>query len=464
MTEVAEVVRRTLSACSRDHHLIEDLTQETIVRVAAAEHRLPADAHRAYAIVIARNLLVAHARHQSVRSRHLHRLLEQPDPGGPEQLVLDNEETDAMAAALDRLDADARELLLRHEAEGIDLATLAEEAHVSTGAIAMRLARARAELRLEFLLSFRHVELPTDRCRAVLLALSSGDRRQQEKVDVPRHLDECDVCASLAPPIRKRSRWIAGWLLLPFGEAIRRGWRAVRDHPLRVTAAAATVGAVATAGLVMAQPWTGEPSPPNSTSSTEMALTEGQDTTPPDSAPDATAPGTVTVSTTATTVAPATPAQGASSCPDPVPLDHLDPLAAVGCPFASTTLVVTDVIAGEGFLATTAGGRTVRVQLVGGGVSPVEIEPRQQITVSGRTAPSSGTPGSNSPLANGGLSAAQPELYIEAARRDLLVAAPSTSSTPPTSITTSAPSLPTPPPHITTLPPPPTLPSASPTD
>jgi serine/threonine-protein kinase RsbT len=450
LTDVAEVVRRTLSARTRDHHLVEDLTQETLVRMAAAEHRLPADAHRAYAIVTARNLLVSHARRQSVRSRHLHRLVEHRDPGGPEQRVLDSEESAAMAAALGALGADERDLLLRHEAEGVDLATLAEEAGVSTGAVAMRLARARAELRLEFVLAFRHVELPTPRCRAVLLALSAGDRRQQEKVDAAGHLDECEVCASLAPPIRKRSRWIAGWLLVPFGEAIRRAWRAARGHPLRVAAAGATMAAVATTGRAVTQPWDAPPSPPSGTSVTATTMTGGRGEMP--SQPDAGSPaaGTVAVPTTASALAPATPTRGATSCPDPVPLDQVDPRTAIGCPFASTTLVVTDVIAGEGFLATTAGGRSVRLQLVGTGVSPADIAPRQQLTVSGRIA---------APPSGSGIQAARPELDLEANRGDVQVTPPSTPTTLPTpstplSTATSLPPLPSPPP-----PPPPTLPT-----
>ena len=41
-------------------------------------------------------------------------------------------------------------------------------------------------------------EPPTDRCRPVLLALSSGDRRRQREVDAARHLLECELCARLS--------------------------------------------------------------------------------------------------------------------------------------------------------------------------------------------------------------------------------------------------------------------------
>ena len=172
LADVATVVRRTLAARTRDRHLIDDLTQETLTRLADAERTLSPDAERAYAVVVARNLLASHFRGQSVRGRHLHRLLDRDGSDDPAQLTVDKEETEALASALAQLDPAERELLLRHEVTGTDLATLAGEGNVSRGAIAMRLARGRANLRLEFLLTFRHVELPTDRCRPVLLAMA----------------------------------------------------------------------------------------------------------------------------------------------------------------------------------------------------------------------------------------------------------------------------------------------------
>ena len=92
---------------------------------------------------------------------------------------------------------------MRHEVGGTDLATLAGEAKVSSGAIAMRLARARASLRLEFLLAFRRLDLPTDRCRPVLLALAVGDRRRQAQLDADAHVARCPVCAELVGPMTR---------------------------------------------------------------------------------------------------------------------------------------------------------------------------------------------------------------------------------------------------------------------
>ena len=62
LADLASVVRGVLRARSRDQHLIEDLTQETLIRLATTEERLTPDAQRAYAIVTARNLLTSHAR------------------------------------------------------------------------------------------------------------------------------------------------------------------------------------------------------------------------------------------------------------------------------------------------------------------------------------------------------------------------------------------------------------------
>ena len=145
LADVSGVVRRTLAARTRDQHLIDDLTQETLARLADSAHQLSPDAQRAYAVVVARNLLASHFRGQSVYGRHAHRLIEHRDPDDPAQLTVDKEEIEALTSALSQLDPAERDLLMRHEVSGTDLATLAEDARVSSGAIAMRLARGTGE-------------------------------------------------------------------------------------------------------------------------------------------------------------------------------------------------------------------------------------------------------------------------------------------------------------------------------
>ena len=155
LNELAPVVRRVLAARSRDHHLVEDLTQETLVRVAGAGERLSGDALRAYAIVTARNLLSSHQRRLQRDQRYAARLVEHHGDEGPEELAVQQEETSGLATALERLDAEDRHLLLAHEVGGVPVPALAEAGGTTRGALALRLARARATLRLEFLLAFR---------------------------------------------------------------------------------------------------------------------------------------------------------------------------------------------------------------------------------------------------------------------------------------------------------------------
>ncbi|MFW5469096.1 anti-sigma regulatory factor [Knoellia sp. CPCC 206435] len=70
--------------------------------------------------------------------------------------------------------------------------------------MAAQLKRARARLRVEYVLALDGAEPPTDHCRPVLLALSSADRRRQRELDAPRHLLECEQCALLSEPLLGR--------------------------------------------------------------------------------------------------------------------------------------------------------------------------------------------------------------------------------------------------------------------
>ena len=382
LRDAAEIVRRVVATRIRDPQLVEDLTQETLVRVASARDRLDDESLRPYAIVTARNVVAEHGRSEAVHGRHLHRLVEHHGDDGPEQTALVREETDALAAALEQLDVDERTLLLRHEAEGIDLNTLAEESGSSRGAIAMRLARARALLRLEFVLALRKVSLPSNRCRAVLVALSAGDGRRVDRLDGEQHLEGCDTCRALAEPVSERKRSLAGWLILPAVEAVRRAAtsivsskpaRALRsNHAAQLGAAAAAVVASVVAAVIIVSS-NGDPA--------EVA----------ERAP-VTAAATRPAVTAALAQPPAT-SRPRDRCAEPVQLDAT-PGDQVGCPFAGAGLVVHDVPADEGFWARLRGGRgLVWVRLVGEGESPVDVIDRARLVVSGTIEAPPSTPG-----------------------------------------------------------------------
>lgn len=408
LDEVRAVVRRALAARTNDQHLIDDLTQETILRVTRSVRQLSDDERRAYAVVTARNLLVSHHRARSVHDRHLHRLVQYDSATDPEQRTIDNEESEALASAMTRIDPVERELLVRHEVSGTDLATLADEANVSRGAIAMRLARARANLRLEFLLVFRRLRLPTERCRPVLLAIAAGDRRRQTQLDADGHVESCQVCATLVGPMTERDRRVAGWLFVPVADAVRRVRRAVHDHWLHV--ASAVIVAVGAGGLFLLVTSDHRPDAPAGAATTQparptsaAATTAGPTSAPPAApapitqaatAPPTTTPAPAVVSTQAAPAAPAPPpptvteapttaTTATTACPSPRPLSEIDVGASLGCPFAVSVVTVVGLSSGTHLSAVTDSQRVVSIDVLGGALPALTIVPGARISISG---------------------------------------------------------------------------------
>ncbi len=199
------MVRRIVSARVADAVVAEDLVQETLVRVLAAAGRVDPGMLEPYAIATARNVVASAWRDRDRQRRNQHRVVDLDTPDPPDTELLASEERTAVAEALARLGDRDREALLAHEVSGRDTRSLAAELGSTPGAVAAQLHRARARLRVEFLLARDHTEPPTGRCRPVLLALSSGDRRRQREVEAGRHLLECDVCARLSPPLLDRA-------------------------------------------------------------------------------------------------------------------------------------------------------------------------------------------------------------------------------------------------------------------
>jgi len=201
--DLLPVVRRVVAARMRDANLVDDLVQETLARIMGARPRLEPGALVPYAIVTARNLIASHLERQDRDRRKAHLLA---DPGGtptPEDEVLVEERRSLLGEALQRLPERERDLLVAHEVEGTDTATLAAGRNSTPGAIAAQLSRSRAKLRVE-VLTAQAGEPPTEACRPVLIALSSGERRRQRQLDCAGHLLECDYCSALAPALFDR--------------------------------------------------------------------------------------------------------------------------------------------------------------------------------------------------------------------------------------------------------------------
>lgn len=205
MQEMRTVVRRVVASRVRDQHLVDDLVQETLAKVLASWPRIDPATRIPYAITTARNVVASTWRQADAAMRNQHRALELLPVDRPEDALLGREESDAVAAALARLSVRDRESLLAHDVQGRDLASLAAERSTSAGALAAQLKRARAALRVEYLLALDHTEPPTAQCRPVLLALSGGDRRRQRELDVAGHLLSCASCEELGRPLAERA-------------------------------------------------------------------------------------------------------------------------------------------------------------------------------------------------------------------------------------------------------------------
>jgi RNA polymerase sigma factor (sigma-70 family) len=206
VVELVPLLRRVIGARVHDRHVVEDLVQETLTRVMAARRRLEPRTLAPYAVVTARNLTRSLATSEDRSRRHAHRLIDLREPVLPEQEALRREESRAITTALAKLPEQDREALVAHEVEGTDTITLAASRDSTPGAVAAQLSRARAKLRVEYLVELEQAEPPTPRCRPVLLALSAGDRRRQRDLDAGGHLLACAWCARLSEPLLDRRR------------------------------------------------------------------------------------------------------------------------------------------------------------------------------------------------------------------------------------------------------------------
>jgi serine/threonine-protein kinase RsbT len=201
---LAPLVRRVVAARVAEPYAVEDLVQETLTRILAVQHRLDGSALAPYAVVTARNLTNTLWRARDRERRHKHRLVDTRAPRRPDEAVVGQEEARAVAAALSRLSAREREALVAHEVEGRDTRSLADELGCTPGTVATRLHRARARLRVEYLIEMERAEPPTNRCRRILVALSSGDQRRQQELDAGQHLLECDYCSTVSDVLLER--------------------------------------------------------------------------------------------------------------------------------------------------------------------------------------------------------------------------------------------------------------------
>lgn len=357
-------LRRLTAALALDADTADDVVQETLARLLAIQSRLNRETLASYAMVTARNLAVSLRRAEERRTRHLHRLAESDTTGSPEDDVLRREEHRALAAALTALPEPDRALLTTRELTEKPTEELARRAGISAATLAVRSSRARARLRVEYLLAFRRVQPPTPRCRPVLLALSAGDRRRQADLHAGRHLLACTSCSALAEPLLQRSRRLTGvlpWLALgQLAAAIHRAaGRTLSRRPVQVAAAGATAGAVA---AVLVLTLTSHPPPKRASPRPAVPTVAGH--SPP--ARPGPRPATLTVA--------GRPVHATEA-------SHLR--RYTGQPAVAHRARVLAVPANEGFWIGAGGPVRVWVQLVGRGESPETVKAGDHVTFRG---------------------------------------------------------------------------------
>jgi RNA polymerase sigma factor (sigma-70 family) len=206
MAQIEAIVRRVVLARVGAHPSADDLVQETLTRVIKAAPTVADGMLEPYAIVTAKNLIASMWRDKDRATRNQHRVVDLRAPDSPEDQVLLGEDQSAISSALERLDDDERALLIEHELHGTDTRTIAELEGTTPGAVAARLSRTRARLRVEYLLGLESAEPPTQRCRPVLLSVSAADKRRQRELDADSHLFTCEFCARLSEPLRARGQ------------------------------------------------------------------------------------------------------------------------------------------------------------------------------------------------------------------------------------------------------------------
>ncbi|MDQ3105019.1 MAG: sigma-70 family RNA polymerase sigma factor, partial [Actinomycetota bacterium] len=203
---LTDPLRRIVGARVSDPHQVDDLVQESLLRVLGARDRITDDALLPYAVVVARNLAVSRARREATAQRNAPRLLQPNSVEGPEDAMLRAEEAQAVGVALRALPNRERDALIAHELHGVQTKTIASASSSTPGGVAAQLARARARMRVEYVVAIRGVDLPTAGCKPVLLALSMGDQRRQRALDAGAHLLTCGTCAELSEPLLTRKR------------------------------------------------------------------------------------------------------------------------------------------------------------------------------------------------------------------------------------------------------------------
>jgi RNA polymerase sigma-70 factor (ECF subfamily) len=126
----------------------------------------------------------------------------------PEQTLLGREERDAVAAALDHLEPEAREVVVLRDIEGLTAPEVAAVTGLSVAAVKSRLHRARQALRERLLavVGGDSARPPAPSCPDVLTLLSKkleDDVSPELCAEMERHVDGCPHCKGLCDSLKR---------------------------------------------------------------------------------------------------------------------------------------------------------------------------------------------------------------------------------------------------------------------
>jgi RNA polymerase sigma-70 factor (ECF subfamily) len=193
----------------------KDVAQETLMTMARTVRDFRGDASLStWLYTVARSFCIK-KRRRSKGAPAFHEPLDQAaqersgEPTAtPEQALLGREARDAVAAALDTLPPEAREVLVLRDLEGLSAAEVAAVTGLSVAAVKSRLHRARAALReaLRGLVGGEAAEPAPASCPDVLTLLS---RKLEDEInpavcaEMEEHVDGCPHCKDMCDSLRR---------------------------------------------------------------------------------------------------------------------------------------------------------------------------------------------------------------------------------------------------------------------
>ncbi len=195
-------IRRALRRRGADAATADDVSQEAITRLLTSGRALDADARLPWSIVTAQNLLTDLYRRSARRLLHRYQFAGAASPPPqPEDVYEARQAAEAVHRVIASLNAQDRGQFLDH-ADGASVIDLARASGTTAPALAARMYRTRARLRLDYLLAVEQRTLSSEECRRVLLAVSASDSRRQRAAGVPHHIARCPDCAEMAEQLR----------------------------------------------------------------------------------------------------------------------------------------------------------------------------------------------------------------------------------------------------------------------